>query len=123
MLGVVFLVVFMLAPETGMLSVFYREKQQKIEVMLLTFLLHLKNHNEKEERHVNHLTEHINWQKVKAKEVLELAMKNNMISIDKEIVSLTKKGNKFTTTAIDYITDNRGEAIEEMKEDFFLFRG
>ena len=84
---------------------------------------HLKNHKEIEERHVNHLTEHINWQKIKAKKVLELALKNNMISIDNEIVSLTKKGIMFTTTAIDFITDNKGEAIEQMKENFFLFRG
>ncbi|MFD0964529.1 metal ABC transporter permease [Pseudofulvibacter geojedonensis] len=122
-LGVIFLLVFLVAPKTGILSVLYKQKQQKIEVMLLTFLLHLKNHTEEEERHVNHLTEHINWQQVKAEEVLSLALKNNMISVNNNVVSLTKKGNKFTTSAIDYITDNKGEAIEEMKDDFFLFRG
>lgn len=123
MLGLVFLWVFLFAPSTGILAVLNRQKQQKIEVMLLTFLLHLKNHVEERERHVNHLNEHINWQKVKAQEVVDLALKNNMITVDADIVSLTKKGDKFTTTAINYITDNKGEAIEEMKEDFFLFRG
>lgn len=122
-LGMLFLLVFLFAPKTGVLSVLYKQKQQKTEVMLLTFLLHLKNHTEVNERHVNHLTEHINWQQVKAKEVVELALKNNMISVKDNIVSLTKKGNRFTTIAIDYITDNKREAIEEMKEDFFLFRG
>lgn len=122
-LGLLFLLVFLFAPKTGMISVIYKQKRQKIEVMLLTFLLHLKNHTEERERHVNHLTEHINWQKVRAKEVLELALKNNMILVEDNIVSLTDKGNKFTTAAIDFITDNKGEAIEEMKEDFFLFRG
>ena len=101
----------------------YREKQQRTEVSLLTFLLHLKNHNEEAERHVNHLNEHINWQKVRSKTVLDLAIKNNMISITNNIVSLTEKGNDFTTQAIDYIITNEDAQIEHMKDDFFLFRG
>jgi len=122
-LGVVFLIVFLFAPGTGMVSVGYKQSRQKIEVLLLTFLLHLKNHAEKNERHVNHLGEHINWQKSQAKSVLDLALKNNMIVIENDIVSLTKKGNTFAENAINYITDHSEDAIEEMKKDFFLFRG
>jgi len=122
-LGFIFLIVFLFAPGTGMVSVSYKQSRQKIEVLLLTFLLHLKNHTEKKERHVNHLGEHINWQKSQAKSVLDLALKNNMIVIDKGIVALTEKGDTFTENAINYITDHSEEAIEEMKKDFFLFRG
>ena len=122
-LGVVFLMVFLFAPSTGMISVAYKQQRQKTEVLLLTFLLHLKNHKDVRERHVNHLGEHINWQKSQAKSVLELALKNNMIIIDSNIVSLTEKGNVFTENAINYITDHSEEAIEEMKKEFFLFRG
>ena len=122
-LGVVFLTVFLFAPGTGMVSVGYKQSRQKVEVLLLTFLLHLKNHTEEKERHVNHLGEHINWQKSQAKLVLDLALKNNMIVIDEDIVTLTEKGNTFTENAINYITDHSEEAIEEMKKDFFLFRG
>ncbi|OEK09863.1 zinc ABC transporter permease [Flavivirga aquatica] len=123
MLGLLFLTVYLFAPSKGVIAVLYREKQQRTEVSLLTFLLHLKNHNEEEERHVNHLNEHINWQKVRSKTVLELALKNNMISIEKSIVSLTAKGDDFTSQAIDYIITNEDAQIEHMKEDFFLFRG
>ncbi|PHR70713.1 MAG: zinc ABC transporter permease [Lutibacter sp.] len=123
MLGLLFLVVYLFAPNKGLISVMYREKQQRIEVSLLTFLLHLKNHDEIEERHVNHLNEHINWRKVRSKVVLDLALKNNMIHIDTNIVSLTEKGNKFTSQAIDYIITNEDAQIEHMKDDFFLFRG
>ena len=115
--------VYLFAPSKGIIAVLYREKQQRIEVSLLTFLLHLKNHNEEEERHVNHLNEHINWQKVRSKSVLELAQKNNMISITENIVSLTEKGNEFTSKAINYIITNEDTQIEDMKDDFFLFRG
>ena len=122
-LGLVFLMVYLFAPSKGIIAVLYRERQQRTEVSLLTFLLHLRNHNEKRERHVNHLNEHINWQKVRSKTVLELALKNNMISIENHIVSLTEKGNNFTAQAINYIITNEDSEIEHMKDDFFLFRG
>ncbi len=122
-LGFVFLLVYLIAPHRGIIAVLYREKQQRIEVSLLVFLLHLSNHNEKEERHVKHLNEHINWQKVQSKTVLDLALKNNMIEINEHIVSLTKKGEAFTKQAISYIVTNEDSEIEHIKEDFFLFRG
>jgi manganese/zinc/iron transport system permease protein len=122
-LGLLFFIVYLFSPKKGFFSVIYRQRQQRIEVSLLTFLLHLANHNEKEERHVNHLNEHINWQKVRAKQVLDLAEKNNMIQIENDIVSLTDKGISFTDKALDYIITNDDTKIESMKEDFFLFRG
>lgn len=123
MLGIIFFIVYLFAPSKGIIAVLYREKQQRTEVSLLTFLLHLKNHSEESERHVNHLNEHINWQKVRSKTVLDLALKNNMITINNHIVFLTEKGNEFTSQAIDYIITNENAQIEHMKEDFFLFRG
>ena len=122
-LGLVFLLVYLFAPTKGIIAVLYRERQQRIEVSLLTFLLHLKNHDEVSERHVKHLNEHINWQKVRSKSVLDLAQKNNMIHIKNSIVSLTSKGDEFTSKAIDYIITNEDAQIEDMKDDFFLFRG
>lgn len=122
-LGIVFLLVYLFAPKKGLISVLYRQKQQRTEVSLITFLLHLNNHTEKSERHINHLQEHINWQKVRSKSVVDLALKNNMITIDNNIVSLTEKGKEFTGKALDYILTNRDDKIENIKDDFFLFRG
>ncbi|MFT6825925.1 MAG: manganese/zinc/iron transport system permease protein [Patiriisocius sp.] len=122
-LGLVFLMVYFFAPNKGLLSVMYRQKQQRTEVSLLTFLLHLNNHQEIEERHINHLQEHINWQKVKAKTVLGLALANNMITIKDDIISLTEKGLSFTQAALAYIITNKDEKIEHLKDAFFLFRG
>lgn len=123
MLGLSFLGVYLFAPDKGVIAVMYREKQQRTEVLLLTFLLHLKNHTEESERHVNHLNEHINWQQVRSITVLDLALKNNMIQLDKNVVSLTEKGEDFTSKAINYIITNKDAQIEDMKDDFFLFRG
>lgn len=122
-LGLVFLIVYLFAPKRGLISVLYRNKQQRIEVSLLTFLLHLNNHQEINERHINHLNEHINWQKVRSKSVVDLALRNNMITIEESIISLTDKGKTFTDKAIDYIITNDDSKIESIKDDFFLFRG
>jgi manganese/zinc/iron transport system permease protein len=46
-----------------------------------------------------------------------------MILIDNKIVSLTEKGDEFTSQAIDYIITNEDAQIEDMKKHFFLFRG
>ncbi|GAA0726653.1 metal ABC transporter permease [Aquimarina litoralis] len=123
-LGIIFLIVYLFAPNRGYFSVLYRQRQQRIEVSLLTFLLHLGNHvDDENERHVKHLNDHINWQKVRSKSVLDLALKNNMITIKNDIVSLTEKGQHFTKEAIDYIITNKNSEIEKMKDRFFLFRG
>src|SRR5690606_11138895 len=60
MLGLVFFIIYLMAPDKGLIAVMYKEKRQRMEVSLLTFLPHLKNHSEVEERHVKHLNEHIN---------------------------------------------------------------
>lgn len=122
-LGVVFLTVYLFAPSKGLIAVIYRQRQQRIEVSLITFLLHLNNHIEESERHINHLNEHINWQRVRSQSVLDLANKNNMITITNHIVALTPKGKEFTDLALEYIVTNKDDKIEHMKDDFFLFRG
>ncbi|WP_420571464.1 metal ABC transporter permease [Kordia sp.] len=110
-------------PKRGVIYGYYKVRQQKTEIMLLVFLLHIRNHTEESERHVKHLNEHINWQRLRSQSIVELAQKNNMITITDKIISLTKKGEDFTEKAIDYIITNKDTEIEEMKDDFFLFRG
>jgi predicted transcriptional regulator len=110
-------------PNRGIIYGYYKVRQQKTEIMLLVFLLHIRNHKEESERHVKHLNEHINWQRLRSQSIVELAQKNNMITVSNHIISLTEKGKDFTEKAIDYIITNKDTEIEEMKDDFFLFRG
>lgn len=122
-LGLFFLIIYLFAPSKGLIAVLLRQNRQRKEVSLLTFLLHLNNHDSVNERRVAHLQEHINWQQVRAKSVLDLAVQNNMITIENQVVSLTNKGLEFTEKALEYIITNKDEKIEDMKDDFFLFRG
>ncbi|MGH1385322.1 metal ABC transporter permease [Kordia sp.] len=116
-------VLIYILPKRGLIYGYYKVRQQKTEIMLLVFLLHIRNHKEESERHVKHLNEHINWQRLRSQSIVELAKKNNMITVTDKIISLTEKGEDFTEKAIDYIITNKDTEIEEMKDDFFLFRG
>ena len=116
-------VLIYILPKRGLIYGYYKVRQQKTEIMLLVFLLHIRNHKEESERHVKHLNEHINWQRLRSQSIVELAKKNNMITVTDQIISLTEKGENFTEKAIDYIITNKDTEIEEMKDDFFLFRG
>ncbi len=122
-LGLIFFLVYLFAPNKGYISQWYKTKQQKTEVAMLVFMLHISNHEEEKERNINHLQEHINWSSQLARKVLKLANQNNMILIKQDIVSLTNKGQEFTDKAISYISDNKNSELEDVKQNFFLFRG
>ena len=122
-LGLLFFMVYLFAPNKGYISQWYKTKQQKTEVAMLVFMLHLANHEDERERNINHLQEHINWSKQRAKKVLRLAHQNNMIEVKDEVINLTEKGLAFTEKAISYISDNKNSELEGIKQNFFLFRG
>ncbi|GGF65257.1 metal ABC transporter permease [Wenyingzhuangia marina] len=122
-LGLLFFMVYLFAPNKGYISQWYKTKQQKTEVAMLVFMLHLANHEDERERNINHLQEHINWSKQRAKKVLRLAYQNNMIEVKDEVINLTEKGLAFTEKAISYISDNKNSELEGIKQNFFLFRG
>lgn len=122
-LGLVFFITFIFAPKTGYFSQWRKVKQQKNEVSLLVLLLHLSNHKEESERNVHHLNEHIDWNTKTSKKVLNLALANNLVTVDQQILSLTKKGKKLSKTTINYIVNNKNAEIENVKDDYFLFRG
>lgn len=122
-LGIVFLLIYLFAPSKGLIANVYRDKRQKNEVMLLTFLLHLHQHSDKEERSVQHLNYHFSWSQKQAKKILKLAVDNGLIYVENPYVNLTEKGEKFNVEAINYILSNQTEKVERMKQDFLLFRG
>jgi manganese/zinc/iron transport system permease protein len=124
MLGVIFLITYLFAPDKGLIASFYKHKKQKIEVSLLIFLLHLNNHRDEiEARQFIHLQEHFNWTKHYAESVVDLADKNNMIQFENDLIALTEKGENFTNLTLKYILTNKDDEIEHLKRDFFLFRG
>lgn len=122
-LGIIFLMVYLFAPNRGLIAMMFQQKKQKIEISLITFLLHLNNHQEDSERELQHLQEHFNWSKSYADEVVDFALKNNMVKIENNLFVLTDKGKEFTDLTLNYILTNKDDQIEHLKRNFFLFRG
>jgi manganese/zinc/iron transport system permease protein len=122
-LGILFFSVYLFTPKRGLLSSISKRKKQQTEIALLSFLLHIKSHTDNNELNINHLTQHINWSKSKSNKIVGLALNNNLVEIENDIAHLTKKGTKFAENASKFITNNENIEIENMKDEYFLFRG
>lgn len=125
-LGFIFLLTFLFSPTKGLLTYFNRQRRQKKELSMLTFLMHIKNHSnsgDPSELETGHLTGHFSWKHPWAKSILELAEKNNLIEIKNSHVNLSPKGELFTGEALEYILYNKKSELENMKTKFLLFRG
>ncbi|MFW5700749.1 MAG: metal ABC transporter permease, partial [Cyclobacteriaceae bacterium] len=125
-IGAIFFLTFLFAPSKGLLTWLNKVEQQKREFFMLTFLLHIKNHSSKpdtSELEIGHLTGHFSWSKKHAQQVLDLASENNMIQVENNMISLSEKGELFTSQALEYILFNKKSELEDMKKKFLLFRG
>ena len=115
-LGLFFFLTYLLAPRKGLIALTHSRKKQKREVSLITLLLHLSRHEEQEERHTNHLQEHINWKEQHAKTILHMALDNGLIKIEDNIISLTAHGAQFAEKSLKYILSNRSDKLNTFEE-------
>jgi manganese/zinc/iron transport system permease protein len=125
-LGIIFLITFLFSPSKGLFTYFTRQRRQKKEFSMLTFLIHIKNHGNSDnlyELDTEHLTGHFSWTPKWAKDILGLAQKNNLIEIKNKRVSLSQKGDSFIGEALEFILYNKKSELEKTKDKFLLFRG
>lgn len=110
MIGITFLLVSILAPERGLLTILRRRKNQKLEFAEKSFLLHIYNHegdiNEEEELGISTIQDHVNWDEVFLKKIIKNLKKDEKIYIEDEIIKLTEKGRDFTVKSYEEIILN-----------------
>ncbi len=96
-LGLLFLVSFVIAPGNGLISSMIRQHHQKLEYLQLTFLTHISNHSntDPEENKIGHMTGHFNWEKEKAGRILKMALRNRFVELSDDSISLTKTGREY----------------------------
>lgn len=96
MTGIIFGLVFLFAPDRGMLSVALRRLRQKWEFAQTALVIHLANHEGKSswehERRVEHLSEHVHWEHDFAEDVVKRAQQNGLVSRRGNELSLTDTG-------------------------------
>jgi manganese/zinc/iron transport system permease protein len=96
MTGIIFGLVFLFAPDRGMLSVALRRMRQKWEFAQTALVIHLANHEGKpsweHERRVEHLSEHVHWEHDFAEGVVKRAQQSGLVSRRGNELSLTDMG-------------------------------
>ncbi|MDC7236986.1 MAG: metal ABC transporter permease [Sphaerochaetaceae bacterium] len=96
MVGIIFFFTFLFSPSRGIIVLKKRRKNQKIEFAIKMLVVHLLHHSntksELEECREQHLLEHINWEPRFAKQVVQKAKKDELVTDREGILILSKTG-------------------------------
>jgi len=94
--GLIFLVIFLLAPRRGLISTLRRRRTRKMEFAKLTLLFHLHNHEgsetESREAGIDAIQTHLNWDEEFTKDVLEALKREGRIVFAGDVIKLTDYG-------------------------------
>lgn len=103
-IGVVFMIVFVISPQRGLLHSIRLRRRQKLEFAKLGLLFHLYQHENSEdefqESGVNSISEHLNWSNLYTDRMLKRLRQDGSIAIESETVKLTDSGRNVLV--VDY---------------------
>ena len=104
MAGVIFLLVFLFAPNRGIVSQVRSRMRKRIRFATRMLTVHLFQHaglpEASTECRVDHLHDHMNWDRSFAEKVLRYATAQNMIRKSDGILALTEKGQQEARAAL-----------------------
>ncbi len=105
MVGVWFALVFLAAPERGVLAVLRRRERQKWEFAQQVLAVHLLNHpaGELEERHIDHMYRHLRWAPHFAQSVLQRAQRRGLVVPVDEYLELTPRGQQLARQLLTHM--------------------
>jgi len=96
MVGVIFLVTYLFAPEKGLLALARRRRRQKVQFALEMLLVHLLNHQGRPEAerecNVRHLSEHLYWDSDLSRQVIKRGEREDFLQKRGEHLFLTAEG-------------------------------
>lgn len=104
MSGIIFAVMFLLAPERGMIAIVRQRMLQKWEFAQTALLIHLLNHEDKPEKtcecQVEHLNDHFGWDEGFASQIVRNAIQKGFIVRDESLLLLTNDGRSLARQAM-----------------------
>ncbi|MFO7632808.1 MAG: metal ABC transporter permease [Caldilinea sp.] len=104
MTGVVFLFVFALAPQRGLLATTRRRTRQRWEFAQTMLAIHLLHHegtpDASAESRTDHLLEHLRWQPAFAERVIRYAERSGAVCEERGLLQLTERGRRLAETAM-----------------------
>ncbi len=96
MIGLIFLLIYLLAPDKGILAIARRRHRQRTEFALEMLLVHLLNHEGLPEAvsecRIHHLTEHLHWESAFAQKVIRKGEREGLLRRREELLILTVDG-------------------------------
>lgn len=106
-IGLVFFLVFVFAPERGLIMVLRRRKRQKIEFAEKSLLFHIYNHegdqDEREELGIKTIKDHIKWEKRFLDHIIARLKEEERIIIEGEVLKFTEEGRKYAIESYEEI--------------------
>ena len=106
MLGVLFLIVFLVAPERGLLAQARRRGQQRWEFARTALAIHLLNHENTPEMarecRVDHLHYHLRWEPNFATTVVGQAVQEGLVQRSNGDLALTEAGRERAQAGLAY---------------------
>lgn len=110
MTGITFILIFILAPERGMITVIRRRKKQEIEFTKKSLLFHILHHegnsNEHIENGVDTIDDHMNWSKDYVRHMMNDLQKDEMIVVKNNVYTLTDNGRDYTINSYEEIVQS-----------------
>ena len=104
MLGAIFGLVFLLAPNRGLVAIAQRRHRQKWEFAQTALAIHLLNHEglpeAEEENRFDHLIYHLRWDPNFATEVVQRAVKGDLVVRQNGHLALTANGRALASETI-----------------------
>lgn len=104
MSGVLFIIVFLLAPERGIVAIARRRSHQRWEFAGKMLAIHLLNHEgtdeEEHESQIEHLEQNLKWKENFAMRVVNYCANNGFILVDGSRLVLTNRGREYAKESI-----------------------
>lgn len=108
MIGVLFVVIWLLAPATGLLTRWYRRHRQQREFALDLLLIHLLHHEHlpaaTAERHLATMPAHLNWKEEQLTRMLAEGQRRGWLRLEGKEVYLTETGRHHAQKRIELLT-------------------
>jgi manganese/zinc/iron transport system permease protein len=94
--GLLFVAVFLAAPERGMIAIARRNRRQRVRFRGDALLVHLLNHEgtreAQRENRLDHLGEHLRWDEATAMRIVRDLVRNSLVVRQGELLKLTDAG-------------------------------
>jgi manganese/zinc/iron transport system permease protein len=125
MCGLIFFLAYLSAPDRGLIATMKRRKRQKTEFAQMTLAIHIFNHSSEsediQERMKSQLPYHLGWNLPFIEKIVKRSVNMGIITVEKEIISITEKGKKFVEAANSLIGSKYHPSFATLRNEFIIF--